>query len=388
MASRTRFLVLVISTPVLAFAVIGGYLGSVMAREETYQHLRVFEDVISLIMNNYVEDPELDKVMEGAMRGLAEGLDPDSAYLTPAEVKTIQANTKPPEGGVGVELTRQYYLRIIAVRDGSPAAKAGLASGDYIRAIDGKPTRDMSVLEGSRLLRGAPGSKVSVVVIRGNAADPHQVELHRAPPAGPEVSGRIVGSEVGYVRVAAFSTGTADQLRARIAELTKAGAARLAIDLRRTAEGPLDAGAAAARLFVSAGTLSIKEGRTAPKETITAKQGDGAIALPVVLVVGSGTSGAAEVFAAALAGNDRAELVGEHTVGRAAVQRLTALPDGSGIWMTRVRYLTPSGAPIHLKGLEPALTVEEPDLEFGAAPPDKDPVLDAAVERLNAKKAA
>jgi len=386
MNPRTRVLVLAISTPVLAFAVIGGYLGTVIAREETtYQHLRVFEDVISLIMNNYVEDPELDKVMEGAMRGLAEGLDPDSAYLTPTEVKTVQANATLPEGSIGVELTRQYYLRIIAVRDGSPAAKAGLASGDHIRAIDGKPTRDMSVLEGSRLLRGAPGSTVTLVVIRGNAAEPHPVDLQRAAPAGPEVSGRMIGTEVGYVRVAAFSAGTADQLRARIAELTKAGAARLAIDIRRTAEGPLDAGAAAARLFVSSGTLSIKEGRNTPKETIAAKPGDGTVAMPVVLLVGSGTSGAAEVFAAALAGNSRAELVGEHTVGRAAVQRLTPLPDGSGIWMTRVRYLTPAGAPIHLKGLEPALAVEEPDVEFGAAPSEKDAVLDAALERLTKK---
>lgn len=386
MSSRTRFLVLAVSTPVLAFAVIGGYLGTVMARENPYQHLRVFEDVISLIMNNYVEDPELDKVMEGAMRGLAEGLDPDSAFLTPAEVKAIEAGAALPEGGIGVELTRQYYLRVIAVRDQSPAARAGLASGDYIRAIDGKPTRDMSVLEGSRLLRGAPGSKVSLVVIRGSAADPHTIDLQRATAAGPDVSGRVVGSQVGYVRIAAFSSATPDQLRARIAELTRAGASRFAIDLRRTAEGPLDAGAASARLFVPSGTLSIKEGRTVPKETIAASAGDGAIAGPVVLLVGSGTSGAAEIFAAALLGNDRAELVGEPTVGRAAVQRLTRLPDGSGIWMTRVRYLTPKGAPIHLKGLEPSLTVEEPDVEFGATPPEKDSVLDAALERL-AKKA-
>ena len=144
----------------------------------------MFEDVVSLVLNNYVEEVKVDRVMEGAMRGLADGLDPDSAYLT-AKRSVRSRPAKPlPDGDVGLELTRQFYLRVIAARDGSPAAKAGLQTGDYVRAIDGRPTRDMSVFEGSRLLHGQPGSKVMLTVIRGNAADPHELTLVREKAAG------------------------------------------------------------------------------------------------------------------------------------------------------------------------------------------------------------
>src|SRR5688572_3803386 len=134
MTSRTRLLVLVVSTPVIAFAIIGGFLGQAMARDDTYQHLRVFEDVISLVLNNYVEEVDVNRAMKGAMHGLAEGLDADSAYLTPALVKTFDEQPAPAD--VGLELTRQYYLRVVSARDGSPAAKVGLRAGDFVRMIN------------------------------------------------------------------------------------------------------------------------------------------------------------------------------------------------------------------------------------------------------------
>src|SRR5687768_7122331 len=157
MTSRTRLLVLAVSTPVIAFALIGGYLGQAMAKDETFQHLRVFEDVVGLVVDNYVEEVDVRKAMAGAMRGLADGLDPDSAFLPSDLVKAIEANAAEGPADVGLELTRQYYLRVVSARDGSPGAKAGLRTGDYIRAIDGRATRDMSAFEGRRLLRGAAG---------------------------------------------------------------------------------------------------------------------------------------------------------------------------------------------------------------------------------------
>jgi len=377
-----------ISAPVIAFAIIGGFLGKVMAREDTYQHLKIFDDVVGLITSSYVEEANIDRVMRGAMRGLAEGLDPESAYLTPDQVKQVESGAALAPAGVGLELTRQYYLRVIAARDNSPAAKAGLRSGDYIRMINDSPTHDMSVWEGMRALRGAPGTKVTVTVIRGNAADPHLVELTREAEPATEVTGRIAAPGIGYVRVAVVGSRTAAQVKSQVAELTKSGATKLVVDVRRTSTGTIDDGLALARLFVASGTLAIRETKNAPREPIAAAAGDGAIALPLALLVDTGTSAASEILAAAVVGNKRADLIGEHTIGRAATQKLVKLPDGSGLWLSTTRYLTPSGAALHEKGLEPTVAVDEPDVEFGQPPPTTDPILNKALERLSEKQAA
>jgi carboxyl-terminal processing protease len=378
-----------ITAPIVAFAILGGFLGKVMAREETYQHLKIFDDVVNMIANYYVEDADMDKVMLGAMKGLADSLDPDSAYLTASEVKQVESGAALPAGGVGIELTRQYYLRVIAARDNSPAAKAGLHTGDYIRAINDKPTREMSVWEGVRALRGAPGTKVSVTIIRGNAADPHVVDLTREPEPPSVVSGRIAAPGVGYVRIAVIGPNTASQVKSQVADLTKNGAAKLIVDVRRVSSGTIEDGLSIARLFVAKGTLAQREMKGGQKETIAANAGDGAIALPAAVLIDTGTTSAAEVFAAALAGNQRADLIGEHTIGRAASQKLVRLPDGAGLWLSTTRYLTPSGTPLHEKGLEPTVAVDEPEsTEFGQPPPTTDPILDKAIERLSEKKAA
>jgi carboxyl-terminal processing protease len=388
MSARTRFVIVTISAPVIAFAIVGGFLGKVMAREDTYQHLKVFDDVIGLITSNYVEEVNVDKVMRGAMRGLAESLDPDSAYLSADQVKQIASNQAPPAGDIGLELTRQYYLRVIAARDNSPAARAGVRTGDYVRAINDAPTREMSVWEGRRILRGSPGSKVRLTIIRGNAADPHVVELTREAQPPSEVTGRIAATGIGYVRIAAIGPNTPQQLKSQIGSLAKNGATKLVIDVRRTSSGAADTGIALARLFVGSGTLATRETRGSPSETIAAASGDGSVTSPIVLLIDAGTTSAAEVFAAALAGNQRAELFGEHTIGRAAVQRLVRLPDGSGLWISTTRFLTPSGAPLHERGLTPTVAVDQPDVEFGQPPPAGDPVLDKAVERLAQKQTA
>jgi carboxyl-terminal processing protease len=389
MSSRTRMIVMSISAPVVAFAIVGGLLGKVIAREDTYQHLKVFDDVINLVTSHYVEDINVDKVMKGAMHGLADGLDPDSAYLTPEEVRQVESGAPLPPAGVGLELTRQYYLRVIAARDNSPAAKAGLRTGDYIRMINSQPTRDMSVWEGVRALRGAPGSKVSLTIIRGNAADPHVVELTRESDPAPSVTSKIAAPGIGYVRLTGLGSGTASQVKSQVADLTKNGAAKLIVDLRRASTGSYDDGIALARLFVPSGTLTIREMKGAPREPVAAASGDGAITLPVTLLIDTGTSGAAELFTSALIGNKRAEAIGEHTIGRAAQQKLIKLPDGAGLWLSTTRYLTPAGEQLHEKGLEPTVAVDEPDVaEFGAQPPPGDPILDKAIERLSEKKAA
>lgn len=388
MTSRTRLIAILISAPVIAFAVIGGLLGNVMARtDETYARLRVFQDVVSLIMNNYVEQPNLDNVMKGAMRGLAEGLDSDSAFLTQPQVRQVESGDQVPPAEVGIELTHQYYLRVVSARDDSPAAKAGVRPGDFVRLIDSRPTRDMSAFEGQRLLHGPAGSKVKLTVIRGSAAEPHEIELTREVPPAVDVKSRMQGDGIGYLRMVSFGRRAADQLRTQVAALTKTGATKLIIDIRNTASGDFTEAVNAARLFVPSGTLAIRESRALGQDKLATGRGDGSITLPVQLLVDAGTSGPAEVFAAALAGNKRAELVGEHTIGRAGIQELVKLPDGSGLWITSARYLTPSGTAIQGKGLEPDVAVDQPDGDFGAAaPPDN--ILQKASERFSTKKAA
>jgi carboxyl-terminal processing protease len=388
MSSKTRRLVLLISAPVVAFAIVGGFLSKVVAREDAYPQLRIFQDVVGLITGSYVDKVDVDKVMTGAMHGLADSLDPDSAYITAEQVKQIESNAPAPAGDVGLDLTRQYYLRVIASRDGSPAARAGLRTGDYVRIIGETPTREMSVFEGMRRLRGVPGTKISITVLRGNTTDPHVIELTREVPPQTDVSGRLAAPGIGYVRIAAVGPRTADQTKVKIAELVKGGASKLIVDVRRASGGSLDGGIALARLFVANGTLTVRETRGADKLPIAAGAGDGAVTLPTTLLIDTGTSGGAELFASALLGNKRAELIGERTIGRAALQRLVRLPDGSGLWLTTTRFLSPSGTPLHEKGLEPTIAVDEPDVEFGQPGPSNDAILDKALEQLGQKKAA
>ena len=387
MTSRSRVFVLALSTLIMVFAFVGGYLGQAIAKDDTYQHLRVFEDVVSLVLNNYVESVDVRQAMKGAMKGLADSLDPESAYLTPDLVQSLESNDPGGAAEVGVDLTRQYYLRVVATRDGSPAAKAGLRPADFIRAIDNRPTRDMSAYEGARRLRGAPGTKVSLLVIRGNAADPHELVLvrERVAAAG-DVASRMANGVTGYLRIPEFGKDSSSRVQQAIDGLTKSGATRFVIDLRSTARGDLDDGVAAARLFVKGGTLAVRLTRGDMRENVAAAAGDGAVAAPLALLVDQGTAGAAEVFAAALAQNDRADLVGIRTLGRAARQRLVKLPDQSGLWLTYVRYLTPDSNPIHETGLEPDVVVDLPEIEFGGQPPTPDATLQKAIDHLAAKK--
>jgi carboxyl-terminal processing protease len=388
MTFKTRLSVLLISTPVLAFVLIGGLLGNASAGTDdaALRHLRVFQDVIGLVMSNYVEEVKVDRVMEGAMRGLAEGLDPDSAYLAPEQLEAVESGKALGAGDLGIQLTRQYYLRIIAARDGSPAAEAGLQTGDYVRAIDGRSTRDMSVFEGTRLLHGDTGSKVALTIIRGNAADPHEVTLVREAASTPPVTARMLDSEVGYIRIPVFTPSTAADVKSHASALQKQGAKMLVLDIRRTAEGAIEHGIDTARLFISSGIVTAKAGRPAEgqkeatPQPVSAKAGDGVITLPAQVLISAGSSGAAEVFAAALDGNKRADLIGEHTIGRAAEQKLVKLPENRGLWLTHLRYYTPGGELIHGAGLEPDVPVAEPDVEFGATLPESDPMLDAALK--------
>ena len=390
MTDRTRFIILTVTAPILAYTLVGGLLGRVVAREDTYRHLRVFEDVVSLVTDNYVEPVEAERIMQGALWGLAEGLDPESAYLNPDDLRQYDAEATgndDADGGVGVglDLTRQFYIQIVSARDGSPAAAAGLRTGDYIRAIDDNPTRVMSVVRGRDLLRGDPGSTVTLTIIRGNAAEPMDVELERGGGRSASVTSRMEAPGVGYLRVAEFDDTTTNAIEAATRRLDRDGAERLLIDLRGTATGAFESGIDAARLFSGPDILVIRESST-EQEPVTRTEREPSVAWPVVILTNPGTAGAAELFAAALTDSGRAETVGLRTAGRAAEQTLIRLPGGGGLLLSSTRYLTASGEPIHRVGVEPTVVVPVPVVELGEAvvEPDQDPVLDRALEHLAA----
>jgi carboxyl-terminal processing protease len=387
MARRTRWFVFLVSTPLVVLITVGGLIGAPQAAsQETFPHLKVFDDVVRLILIGYVEPVDVDKVMDGAMRGLADGLDSSSAFLQPDEVKAAENRAPLPAGDVGLVVTRQFYLRVLGVRDGSPAARAGLQSGDFVRMIDGKPTRDMSSITGRRLLRGAPGSKVSLTVIRGNVADPHVIALVREAPTGASVRSTTV-SGVAHVRVSTFDATVAGALATTFAQLAKAGTPAAVIDLRGIADGDPEDGIKAARLFVKSGTLAVRAARTGEPVRITAAAGDGTVTMPVVLLVSNGTANAAEVFASALSGNNRAELVGEPTAGIAGVQKLVRLPHGYGLWLTHERFMAVDGKqPLHDRGLAPTVAVQIPVTGFDELPPTTDVPLTTAIDRVKTKR--
>jgi len=387
MTRQTRWFVFLVSTPLVALVTVGGLIGTPQAAaQESYKHLGVFQDVLRLVLGAYVEEVDVDRVMDGAMRGLTDGLDTSSAFLQPDEVRAIDSKAPLPAGDTGLVVTRQFYLRVLGVRDGSPAARAGLQAGDFVRMIDDKPTRDMSTVTGTRLLRGAPGSKVKVTIIRVNPTDPHTFELVREVPKGDIVQTSTVEG-MARVRIASFTSGTAAALKTTFEGLAKLNAPGAVIDLRGIADGTPDDGIAAARLFIKTGTIAVRAGRAPEPEKIMAAPGDGAVTLPVVLLVSNGTSNAAEVFAAALLGNKRAELVGEPTAGVAALQKLVRLPQGYGLWLTYTRHMTVDGTqPIHERGLPPTLGVPTTLVGFDELPPTTDVPLAKAIERLKTKR--
>jgi carboxyl-terminal processing protease len=237
------------------------------------------------------------------------------------------------------------------------------------------------------MLHGQPGSKVALLVIRGNAADPHEVELTRERSTAAELSSKMADPMTGYVHIIEFSKRAPVQVKQAVDTLAKTGATRYIIDLRGATRGDPDDGLAAARLFVKMGTLSIRETK-GNKEPVAAQPGDGAVAAPLVLLVDQSTARAGEVFAAALDGNKRAEMIGEHTLGSAAKQKLVKLPDGSAMLLSYLRYLAPNGNAIHEKGLQPEVQVDEPDVEFGTTAPTTDVTLQRALEYFSQKKAA
>src|SRR6185295_210460 len=324
MSFRTKFALILASATLALYTVVGGWI-STRAQQpanDPNAQLRIFESVLQHIQNDYVDEPNMEKVRAGALRGLAYGLDPYSTYLTPAQVREF-GDSKNNLVGIGAELSQvASYLYVIAPMKGSPADQAGVRAGDIIEYIDGKATRDISLYDAKQLLNGAAGSEVKLRILRANTR-PLTVSVKRGAFRAPAAEGRMEAGRIGVLRVNSFAAGEAADARARVQDLIKQGAQKLVIDLRGTAGGSIDEAVAVANLFIKDGMIaqtSGREGKTLKQFSADAKAA--IFAGPVVALVDTGTAGAAEVVASAFIERNRGQVVGEKSFGAGAEQEL------------------------------------------------------------------
>ncbi|HEY7510640.1 MAG TPA: S41 family peptidase [Vicinamibacteria bacterium] len=383
MSPRSRLLVALVSTALTGYILLGSLLGRVLG-DSTYGQLALFNEVVRLVLEAYVEPVNVDRALAGARLGLTEALDGDSFYLDADSFRAWQQPAKDNDADVGLLLTRRLgFLMVVAPRAGSPADKAGVRPGDVIKSIDARHTRPLAPFVGQQLLRGAPGSTVKLTLLRAGS-DPIELSLVRERLAPAPVKGRVVEPGTGYVKVPEFSPRVADEVRGEIETLRRAGARRLVLDMRGAAFGAPADGARVAELFLKGGVVAKLSGTKHAEEVLGADPARSAWELPVAALVDTGTAGAGELVAAALLDAGRGEVVGQRTFGRTPFQKAVPLPEG-GLVVTVARYSSPKGTAIHGKGVEPSVPVELPDEEeeeTGASAAPRDVVLDKALEVL------
>ncbi len=381
MKIRAKHLILGFSVPFVLYAILGGFLGRALARDSAYRYLSVFQDVVTLIMNNYLKAPEMEIVMDGAIRGMMEALDPDSCYLTPEQFEAFTDPDKEPQADIGVEVTKGYYLQVVSVLPGSPAHKAGLEAGDLIKSVDGVNTRETNVIVGESMLHGPAGSTVELEVIRGRETKPTSFTIHRRNVAVSPVEFRMLDEDTGYIHVASFRAGTDRDVKRGIEMLKRDGAQEIVLDVRNSFGRLAEEGARVAELFISGGTAAELVSRKGETTELSLAADRVAWQGPTVLVINGASLGAAEILASAFATSQRAELVGVQTSGRAAVQKTIALGDGAGVVLSVAQYQTPEGESILGKGIAPTVELSRADRQ--ATENDEDVLLDKALEVLS-----
>lgn len=384
MSHRSRLLIALASTALVGYIAVGALLGKALG-DTSYGQLAIFNEVVRLVLDAYVEPVNLDRAMAGARLGMADALDGDSAYLDAEQYALLQQPVNETDAEIGLVLTRRFsFVMVVTARPGSPAAKAGLEPGDILKAIDDKHSKALPAPVAERLLRGAPGSSVKLSVLRAGA-DPFDVTVvrERMRPTAP--TGRMQDPTTGYVRVADFTPATAEEVRAQVETLRRSGATRLLLDLRDAAWGSPADGVKVAELFLSGGPVAKLVGRRSEEKLFQADPAKSAWSGPLAVLVTNGTAGPGEVVAAALLDAGRAKLVGEHTFGRAAVTKTLTLPEGA-LLLTVAKYMSPKGTSIHGQGLAPSVAVAaQDDDEAAEGQPKADHILEKALEVVKAE---
>ncbi len=346
MSFKSKFLIIVLSASLAMYAIAGAWLATRAQQpaNDPNAQQKIFESVLSHIQTDYVDEPNMEKVRAGALRGLAYGLDPYSTYLTPDQVKDYRAGAKSNQVGIGAELSQaSSILYVVAPIKGSPADQAGVRAGDVIEYIDGKATRDISLYDARQLLNGPPGSEVKLRVLR---ARPLTVTVKRGTFRAPAAEAHMEPGKIGVLRINSLDSGEAADAKARLQDLLKQGAQKIVVDLRSVAGGEIQEGVTVANFFVREGPIAKTIGRE--QKVLKSFDADPKVTLfngPADVLIDTGTAGAAEVVASAFAETKRGDVVGEKSFGAGAEQELFTLRDGDGLLLTTAKWASGSGKP-------------------------------------------
>jgi carboxyl-terminal processing protease len=399
-----KYIVVSVSTLLVALILGGSLVGqNRVASTESgtpYRHLSVYAEVLGKIKSDYVEEPDMKNVTLGAINGLLVSIDPFASYLSAEQYKQYTKAKELKRAGVGLVLSRKYgyEINIVDAIPGSPADKAGLSTGDIVESLNGVQTRDMPLAFADLLLEGEPGTTVDLTVLRLRKPDPTTIKLTRAELKPAPVMTKMVDDQTGLIQVRNLDAGKSAEVAAAVNDLTKRGAKRLVLDLRHDTVSSVEEGVAVANLFLDKGVIATVQGQKYPKRTFEADPSKRIYAGPLVVLTNRGTLGAAEIVAAALADDKRAQVVGERTFGDAAVRKVVPTQDGGAVLLAVAKYYSPSGKAIQDNPVVPAFMVSDIDGESidedGEEVPDQTPatapkktgedaVLKKALEVLN-----
>ncbi len=343
--------------------IVGDLSTSRQAAQATvaYSKLKIFGDVLSIIQSSYVEEVNLDNLVKGAINGMVQTLDPHSSYLTPDMLKQVEVETKGVFGGLGIEIgVKDSLLTIIAPIEDTPAARAGLQAGDKIVRIESESTKNMNVMDAVKRLRGEPGTKVTITVVRESLPEPKAYTLTRELIKIKSVKSKSMEDGIGYIRLTQFQQDSHQEVERTLQEFLKGkgGLKGLILDLRNNPGGLLDQAVKVADEFVDSGLIVYTDGRVEAQKTKYAAHKDGTYTgFPIVVLVNAGSASASEIVAGALQDHGRAIIIGQRTFGKASVQTILPMEDGSALRLTTARYYTPNGRSIQAKGIEPDIVV-------------------------------
>ena len=335
---------------------------------DNYQELQLFTDVLSIIRRSYVEEVDMKELVYGAVNGMLASLDPHSSFMPPEVYKELKIDTSGEFGGLGIEITiRDGILTIVSPIEDTPADRVGLQAGDMIIKIEDRFTKDMSIMEAVKMMRGRKGTKIKISVMRESFTKPTEFELVREIIKVKSVKVRTLEDNFGYVRIAQFQERTQDDLNKALADLkeqNKGVLDGLVLDLRNNPGGLLDQAVKVSDTFLEQGLIVYTEGREEGSQMRFSAHSSGTEpGYPIVVLINGGSASASEIVAGALQDNERAVILGTQSFGKGSVQTIIPMNDDTGLRLTTARYFTPSGTSIQAKGIVPDILVKPMEIK-------------------------